>query len=372
MSNNKPKQHELLLNPLVGLIPIFVLLFVENFLGLTIALYASIFSYTVVLLYYFFIKAQVYYLILLVNLNLFFLFFLLFSNDVLLISKPYSSLYSSFLVIATIIISFILKPFLFAFFDKNFVGHAKQMESNLREYYRASIFVVCIVAIRALLFVFSLFIATDIQKLQVVSSRLEIDLLLVFIVYQSVRIMKIRKKLLVEEFWPILNESGVVVGKVTRIVTLTPSINQEIHPVVRVHFLHNGSLLLFKNENTIENPDSMWDCAINEHVIFGETMDQTVARGAMEKYGIAGFKPHFLLKHIVNLPLEKQYIMLYYSNEVKDAKLLNSVNAQVKYWPYWQIEENLGKGIFPEAFEIEYDYLKNTVIMAEKFSKNAM
>jgi hypothetical protein len=93
---------------------------------------------------------------------------------------------------------------------------------------------------------FSFFIATDIQKLQVVSARLEIDLLLVFIVYQSVRIMKIRKKLLMEEFWPILNESGVVVGKVARIVTLTPSINQEIHPVVRVHFLHNGSCCFLK------------------------------------------------------------------------------------------------------------------------------
>ena len=116
----------------------------------------------------------------------------------------------------------------------------------------------------------------------------------------------------------------------------------------------------------------MWDCAINEHVLYGETMDQTVARGAMEKYGIKGFKPHFLLKHIVNLPLEKQYIMLYYTNELKDAQLSNSINAQVKFWPFWQIEENLGKGVFPEAFETEYDYLKNTVIMAEKFAKNAM
>jgi hypothetical protein len=38
----------------------------------------------------------------------------------------------------------------------------------------------------------------------------------------------------------------------------------------------------------------------------------------------------------------------------------------------WQIEENLKKGVFSTAFEVEYEYIKNTVLLAEQFSKTFM
>jgi hypothetical protein len=36
-------------------------------------------------------------------------------------------------------------------------------------------------------------------------------------------------------------------------------------------------------------------------------------------------------------------------------------------WSERQIEDNMGTGIFSECFELEFEYLKNTVLLAHRF-----
>jgi hypothetical protein len=181
-----------------------------------------------------------------------------------------------------------------------------------------------------------------------------------------IRIRKISKQLSLEDFLPIVNKDGVVIGKVARSVSFIKSGIKEMHPVVRVHFVHNKSVLLFKSE--LPGSDGTWDCPINEHLLYGENMDKTISRISFDRFSLRDFKPCFLLKHIVEKELEKQYVLLYYSTKVENVRLKNTLEGTLKFWPAWQIEENLGKGVFSNTFEIEYEYLRNTVFIAEEFA----
>ena len=40
-----------------------------------------------------------------------------------------------------------------------------------------------------------------------------------------------------------------------------------------------------------------------------------------------------------------------------------------KLWSATQIEDNIGTGIFSECFELEFEYLKNTLLLAQRFKK---
>lgn len=369
MSDNKPKGNELLLNPVIGLSPVVVLLLVELFFGLTIALYAAIITNALVLLHYFFNKVQTYQAILIINLIIFFVFYLFFLSEYFQLHYSiYLPIFSNLLVVGAIIISLAIRPILYPFFQKNFVGTSKQMECNLREFYLASKVLLLIVLVRTVLYLVSYFIYTsDFDNLNIVTARLEIDLILVFIVIESIRVMYIRKKLLAEDFWPIVNKDGVVIGKIARVITLRLSdCSKEMHPVVHVHIIKADAILLFRSE--APDSDGRWECAISEHVMYAETMDQTIKRVGLSRYGLPDFKPHFLLKHLVERELENQYVLLYYTSSIETVSLLDGKEGQLKYWPAWQIEENLGKGVFKESFEIEYDYLKNTVMIAEQFA----
>ena len=65
------------------------------------------------------------------------------------------------------------------------------------------------------------------------------------------------------------------------------------------------------------------------------------------------------VKHMVNL-----YVLI-----IRSEKMMNIVKREGgKLWTGKQIEENMGKGLFSEYFEQEFNYLQNTVLLAENYS----
>jgi hypothetical protein len=360
-------EHEFMFNPLVGLAPLLAVSICEIYLGLMLSLYVGVFISILVLLQNYFSKAISYQAIILVN--LFFLLFLLFIKNTtgLLSSSFYESLAVQVCVVVCLIVSFLLKPLLFKFFYKQYTGYGKHMECNLREFYFISKFLLIISIIPILLFLLS-FIVPSFQNIYALPAVNQLKVIFIFILmaYELFRVNRVCNLLKEEEFWPIVNNSGLVIGKIAASVSLAPSKFKELHPVVRVHFIDKGSVYLFHGNDKSTGADN-WDCLINEHVWYGETMEQAIVREADTRYGLKNIKPHFLLKHIVEESFEKQYILLYYISGIENIQLQNSSEGQVKSWPMWQIDENLQKGVFSKAFEVEYDYIKNTVLLAERF-----
>jgi hypothetical protein len=51
-------------------------------------------------------------------------------------------------------------------------------------------------------------------------------------------------------------------------------------------------------------------------------------------------------------------------SEIETEDMFNSLQLQDgKLWTEAQIEDNLGNNLFCECFEMEYEYLKNTVLL---------
>jgi hypothetical protein len=299
MLRKKITSHEYMLNPLIGLTPLISVSLFQIIWGLNIALHLGMMLSIILLIKNYFDKAFSYQAIVLMNLFIF-AAYQYFSVHVFNIpdGSIQELLIYHVLVLLSIIISFMMKNLLFSFFDKQFPGSSKHMESNLKEFYFISKFIFLVMAMHLLLFASSWFIPLikDLYKKPIVD-YLECVLLVCLVILELFRVNNITKMLKAEEFWPIVNSSGVVIGRVARSISLSPSNHKELHPVVRVHLINKGMVYLFKPEE--RGLDTKWDCPINEHVMYGETMDQAIIRVSGRRYGMKHLKPHFLLKHEV-------------------------------------------------------------------------
>lgn len=367
--NKKLLRNDYLFNPLLGLSPVILVSILEPFAGLNVSLHLAMLLSICVLMINYFKKENSNQSIVLYYLFIFAFYQYITSHIFIVPDGDIRELYFFHgIMILSISGTFIFRGFLYRFFNKYFTGNSKQLENNLREFYFISKFILVFMLLHVFLFGLSIhYPYIDDRAFHRNFDIFEVSLLIVFVIYELARINKICKLLELEDFLPIVNKDGIVIGKVARSISFTKSDYKEMHPVVRVHFIYNESVLMFRDEGLFS--DGTWDCALNEHVLYNETMDNTLLRVASSMFGLKDFKPHFLLKHVVDKELEIQYILLYYTTQIESAQLVNPDSGHLKYWPVWQIEENLGKGVFSQAFEIEYEYLKNTVFIAEKFSK---
>lgn len=360
---SKIQRHELLLNPLVGLSPLLALLlgdimFSNLYIGMNIGMYTAL----VALAVNYFTKANSFQPLLIIftfnilNAHLIYEFFPFEGKY----TRGFSELFANYFIIACLITAFAMRPVLVYFFRKNFSGFNRHMEGNLREFYFVSKYLLLISLFRVIsLYTFDP-IGNHYQGIPQFMDEIQLTLIAALIAFEVIRVKVIVDKLKKEDFLPVVNESGVVIGKEAKSVSLS-STHKSLHPVVRVYGVHQDGILLRQTDS------GKWEPIIYTHVQYGENMDQAIERKSKERFDIEDISPRFLLKHVFEMPLEKQYILLYYTAHEDTALLMAMKGNNVKLWPFWQIDENLGKGAFSEVFEVEYDYLKNTVLLAQQF-----
>ena len=79
------------------------------------------------------------------------------------------------------------------------------------------------------------------------------------------------------EFFPLVNESGEVVGKATRAECHSGS--KLLHPVVHLHIFNRaGDLLLQKRSLRKDIQPGKWDTAVGGPVDYGESIDEALRR----------------------------------------------------------------------------------------------
>jgi isopentenyldiphosphate isomerase len=159
-----------------------------------------------------------------------------------------------------------------------------------------------------------------------------------------------------EEWLPIVDEDGKIVGKAPRSVCHGGELL--LHPVVHLHvFNPKGYLFLQKRPMNKDIQPGKWDTAVGGHISFGEEIGTALKREAYEEIGIKDFKARHILHYIWESDVEREMIYSFVTYDYKGINIHSDEVEEGKFWSPSQIAKNMGKGIFTPNFEHEYGVL---------------
>ena len=113
-----------------------------------------------------------------------------------------------------------------------------------------------------------------------------------------------------KEIFPIVNEDGIVIGKVQRSVAHNGS--KILHPVVQLHvFSPDGKIYLQKRPEWKDVQPGKWDTAVGGHVDFGEDIATAFKREIKEELGISECENVFLGNYVFESDIEKELVYVH-------------------------------------------------------------
>ncbi len=360
---DKLRKHikESFFNPVLHFLPLLMFLVVDDFFGITSAWEIS-FPFALILLIYIFfaynnifiwhlISTIVFVLVSLFAVLETFLPYQIISSDIL-----YETVVMSFFIVFLVLRKPIQKIVL------QFMSGLTPMTNNFEELNRV---------IRAFVFVTFLYItgylvvknyAVQVHLYQQLLQSIYLGILFFLVIFELLRVRIIRSKLILEEWIPIVNNQGKIVGSIQQNQSLNDD-KKYRHPVIRILFVDKGMILLHKKPDEHNASNDLWDSTISAHVVMEESIEQCVARTVKKKLEIEDFKYMFLSNYTVDCKDEIQYSFLFISCMISEFKLSERFVEQAKWWTQSQIEENLTSGIFTESFKTEYDLLKRSGLL---------
>lgn len=360
MKELKKQIRESFFNPILYFLPVMIYLVVDEFVSQNAAWKIS-FPVALLLLFY------VYFLY-----NRLFLWFVFVSIGYLLVgvvSSIFPENTNQFLLVYSDELMFIaMLALLLTIKDKiekvssKTLPHQIPMSNNVNELYRVANVLLSITAIfiivNILIYYSSLL---DDTYLQTTKALYAVSLTLIAI-YETIRVMSVRKKLEEEDWLPIVSKRGKVLGS-SQFQLGVPMDKNLMYPVVRFYFVERGMLLLRKrlhNENTDPN---LWDASASKHVRITESIEQALKNLAHKQYGIVDDNFFYLTNYEYEGTFNRQLIYLFLYCNSKDFKKSETSFDTIKWWTSSQITDNLGKGIFAERFEKEYLMLQRSGLL---------
>jgi len=119
----------------------------------------------------------------------------------------------------------------------------------------------------------------------------------VYFVFELVGNKLKNKKLMNEEWFPLVDEEGRITGKAPRSVCHNGS--KLLHPVVHVHIYNDkAELFLQKRASTKKIQPGKWDTAVGGHIAFGESLETGLAREVSEEVGLNNLDFQYVTKYV--------------------------------------------------------------------------
>lgn len=353
------------MNPVIDLLPLITFVTIDNFCGLKLALACSIPLALAVAAYFFFFQQQIF------NWHAIIAFMVLSVGFVISVLTDFKEESQYRPVISEMVCSVFLFVLLLCRKPMKrwlltVTKHIIPMENNLDEFFRVAVLFLIAFSIHAVcFFLIKLIFPANSDVLSVYLRNSYTFLLLLLMVYEYIRVYFIRHKLQNEEWWPIIDKHGNVIGSVPRSVSWLNA-SKYLHPVVRVHLMQNGMLLLQKRKETDIISPTLWDTAISNHMRYGESVEKCIERTAQYNYGIEGLQPSFVSNYNHEALHEIQAAFLFYAPYDGQIQVNKKCVETVKWWTVRQIQENLQSGIFSENFEKEFTFLMQEGIISSE------
>lgn len=184
------------------------------------------------------------------------------------------------------------------------------------------------------------------------------------IVLESLRIRLLSKRLQGEEWLPVINESGVVQGRIAKSVSISMK-NKFLHPIVRIALIYDGMLYLKERDSSKLLDPGKLDYPFETYMQYNHNIGEAIKNVVNKEVNCDVLPTRFILKYVFENEYTKRLVYLYVS-AIRSEKAFEELRLEDgKLWTINQIEDNIGSNIFSETFELEFDYLKNTVLMCD-------
>ncbi len=179
----------------------------------------------------------------------------------------------------------------------------------------------------------------------------------VFMVYEWWQKKQQSNQLKNEEWLPLVDEEGRIIGSAPRKHVHSHSFL--LHPVVHLHVVNNGQLLLQKRPMHKLVQPGKWDTAVGGHVSAGESIELALQRETNEEIGLQQFTAQAISRYTWKSDIEKELVFVFKTNHKGPFRFDEKEVDEVKFWSVEEIKYNLEKGIFTPNFEHEFEQFQD-------------
>jgi isopentenyldiphosphate isomerase len=180
----------------------------------------------------------------------------------------------------------------------------------------------------------------------------------VYFLFEMYRQKSKQKNKTNEEWVPLVDESGKVLGRAPRSQVHNGS--KLLHPVVHLHVLNkNKSILIQKRPMSKQIQPGKWDTAVGGHISDGETLEQALKKEAFEEIGLKDFSAKLQKVYKWESEVEAELVYLFTTYDFKNYGVQSDEVEELRFWTKNQVEKNLGKDVFTPNFEHEFKLLSD-------------
>lgn len=160
------------------------------------------------------------------------------------------------------------------------------------------------------------------------------------------------------EMVPVVQESGLVVGKSTR--ELVHGGSRLLHPVVHLHLMdRTGRIYLQKRSSRKDLLPGYWDTAVGGHVDFGESIVEALMREAGEELRLVDFNPIYLERYVWSNERERELVHVFAAIGSFSPRPDPAEIEEGAWLTPEQVNEYFEKKVLTPNFEAEYTRLRN-------------
>jgi isopentenyldiphosphate isomerase/intracellular septation protein A len=156
-----------------------------------------------------------------------------------------------------------------------------------------------------------------------------------------------------EEWFPIVDDEGQTIGKVSR--TQAHAKTMILHPVVHLHIVnHKGEIYLQKRSANKDIQPGKWDTAVGGHIGLNESIEAALKREAMEELNLSDFSFTPFLKYRWDSNMESELVFSFISQYNGSISFNPNEISDGRFWNMRDLENLLNKNVLTPNFEKEF------------------